>query len=396
MAGFRDFLKLPAQVWVLCACTLVNRMGTMALAYLVLYLTQGLHLSTEKAGFLMGCYGVGALLVAPIGGMCADKYGSTLVMLASLIGSGVVLCSYPWVQEPTLLIVFTVLWALTSEVFRPASLVRISECATENRKLAIALLRFSINAGASVGPLLGSIIVKYSFPWIFWLDGITSVAAGCVLWKYSDRILKPISTEAAPPLSIWKGMLGTLRDRKFILFLGLLIPVEMVLFQHESTLPLYLTQTLGISESVYGLMFAVNGVLIILCEIPIVLMTARWPHRWSLSLGCAFFGIGFGALLYIQGAPAFLLSVAIWTVGEMLLFPTSSAVVSELARKGQEGSYMGIYVAGFNVALMVGAWSGSWVLTHSGGKVLWGACLVLGLGSAVGMLRVPISKRGTT
>jgi len=40
MSAWRDLAKLPRPLWAQFFATLVNRMGTMALPFLVLYLTR--------------------------------------------------------------------------------------------------------------------------------------------------------------------------------------------------------------------------------------------------------------------------------------------------------------------------------------------------------------------
>jgi hypothetical protein len=40
-------------VWLVCASTLINRLGTMALPFLVLYLTEGRHWTPAQAGYGM-------------------------------------------------------------------------------------------------------------------------------------------------------------------------------------------------------------------------------------------------------------------------------------------------------------------------------------------------------
>ena len=48
---YRDaYTGLPPSVWLLAVVMLINRCGTMVLAFLTLYLTQHLHYSIEQAG----------------------------------------------------------------------------------------------------------------------------------------------------------------------------------------------------------------------------------------------------------------------------------------------------------------------------------------------------------
>ena len=64
MKAWRDLRELPRGVWVLFATTLVNRAGTMALPFLVLYLTRDLKFTTAQAGIVLGSYGAAAFVFA--------------------------------------------------------------------------------------------------------------------------------------------------------------------------------------------------------------------------------------------------------------------------------------------------------------------------------------------
>jgi len=51
----------------------------------------------------------------------------------------------------------------------------------EQRKQAFALSRLAVNLGMSVGPAIGGFLALYSFRFLFFADGVTSILAGLVL-----------------------------------------------------------------------------------------------------------------------------------------------------------------------------------------------------------------------
>ncbi|MCL4810004.1 MAG: MFS transporter, partial [Thermoanaerobaculia bacterium] len=121
-----DLRALPRVVWVQCAATLVNRAGTMVLPFLLLYLTRDLGLPPSSAGAIVALYGGTALVTAPFAGRLCDRVGTHRMMTASLLLSGLVLLAFPVARTPLAVAFATVLWAVISEVFRPASLAAIA------------------------------------------------------------------------------------------------------------------------------------------------------------------------------------------------------------------------------------------------------------------------------
>ena len=167
-------------------------------------------------------------------------------------------------------------------------------------------------------------------------------------------------------------------DANLQVFLLGIIPVIIVFWQHQSTMPLYLVRDLHFSTSAYGMLFTLSTLMVVTMEIPLNSLMAHWPHRRTFVLGCSLMTLGFGALAVARSHVEVALTVAIWTVGEMILFPAMSAYVSEIAPEGKRGEYMGFYSMGFNFALMAAPGLGTFALEHYGPTLLWLAMLAIG------------------
>jgi MFS family permease len=66
----------------------------------------------------------------------------------------------------------------------------------------------------------------------------------------------------------------------------------------------------------------------------------------------------------------------------MIVLPSMSAFVSDLAPAKRAGSYLGLYGTAFGLGFAVGPFSGIYALEHFGGAVLWSGALVVGLVAA--------------
>src|SRR5512134_2223090 len=113
---------LPRGVWILFAVTLINRMGTMVLPFLVLYLTREIGFSAGRAGLVLTVYGIGALCAAPLAGRLCDRLGAARVMRLSLFTGAVIFFLFPLAKTWWAILGMSAFLAVTSEAFRPASL----------------------------------------------------------------------------------------------------------------------------------------------------------------------------------------------------------------------------------------------------------------------------------
>lgn len=401
MNPWRGLGHLPRAVWILSFVTLINRAGMMALPFLVLYLTKNLGYAATTAGFVITIYGLGALIFAPISGKLSDRFGPFRLMQYSLLLSGVILLCFPLAAKLEVILPLTLLWAIISEAFRPASLSAITGIVPpEQRKTAYALNRLAINLGMSIGPAAGGFLILISYPLLFWVDGATSLLAGAVLAfalmkdkKLSAAITQLESTVSSATMA--EAPRKALADKRLLFFLFAIVPVVIVFFQHESTLPLFLVSNLHLRESTYGILFSVNTILIVLTEVPLNLAMAHWSHRHTLTLGAFLFGVGFGANIFSTGLLSAALSVIIWTIGEMIFLPGAAAYMAEIAPAERRGEYMGLYQMTFSIGFTLSGWVGTTLFQHAGAIVLWAIMFLAGCVSAAALWRID-RKKSTT
>jgi len=381
---WRGLGALPRSIWIHFAATLVNRMGTMAIPFLVLYLTKDVGFSAEHAGLMLGLYGAGSLVVSPFLGRMADRVGHVRMMKASLLSSGLVMLAYPLARTPASIVAVTVLLAVTAEAFRPASLSVLTDLAPpDQRKAAFAVNRLAVNLGMSIGPAVGGYLAEISFPAIFRVDGSTSLLAFAVLAMTGFKVAEHALTENADGTAGPRSR-PAYKDLQLLGFLAACVPLAAVFFQHEGALPLDVVRDLSLPASFFGWMFTINTVLIVLFEVQLNLRTSHWPHPKSLCIGGLFIACGFGAMAFCRTGPAIAATVVVWTIGEMILLPSMSNFVAELAPVDRRGEYMGLYSMSWGIAFAVGPWLGTFTLERYGRVTLWvGAFVVAALAAAV-------------
>ena len=404
-------------MWILSAATLVNRSGTMVLAFLVLYVTHTFGVTPPRAALALMVYGFAALVAVPLAGILSDRVGPLPIMKASLFLTGFLLLLFPLAKSYGAILVMTFAFAVLNESVRPASLSMVSDLvAPAQRKSAFALSRLAANLGMSVGPAIGGILAVYSFRWLFLVDGATSILAGAVLalaplrkfgrekthepeWADAADLGREIEADTVTPLAALHPAtdLRAFRNPRMLYFLAAMIPVQLVFFQLTSTLPLFLVRYLQFPESVFGTIFTVNTLLIVALEVPLNTAMAHWTHRRTLMLGTFLYAVGFGSYALVGIAPfgktaGVFAAVVIWTFGEMILMPGSSAYAAEIAPPERRGEYMGLYTMSFNVAFAVGPWLGASILGKWGQTTVWGAAFVSGCISTLMMSRTEPRK----
>lgn len=384
---WREIRKLPRPIWVLFWATLINRVGTMAFPFLTLFLIQSKHWSVPRASLALTLYGLGSVISAPLAGVLSDRFGPARMIRWMLFASAAVMLCIPWIDAPFLLLPLSLLFGLFGEGVRPASMALISSVPGEQRTIAFAFIRWAVNAGMSIGPVVGGLLVSISFPALFIIDALTSLGACAAMW---------IGFPGNGPVAIASGprklsnLLGVdaFADRTFTYFMLAILPVSVVFFQHVSIYPIFLVEDLHFSPSFFGFVFTINTALILVLELPLSTRIANWPFARALSLGAFLFSAGFGVLAFCDTKVQVMASVGVWTFGEMLLFPAGASYVAWLSPPEKRGSYMGAYAMLFGLGFLIAPPVGAFLREEFGTTALWLIMAAIGFCSTLMLLRL--------
>ena len=392
MNPWKGLKGLPHDMWALFFTSLINRSGTMVIPFLALYLTKKIGVTPAEAGTALLVYGLAAFIAAPLTGRLSDKFGSLKVMKFALFGSGVLFFAYSFISDYNWILVATFILAAVNESFRPANLSLITEIVTPpQRRMAFALNRLAVNAGMSIGPVIGGFLTLIDFHYLFYANAVASIAAGIyftsVKWSSlsSEEAVEPEEEKTKLSVSIFS-------DKGFLFFMFAIIPANLVFFQHLGALPLYIVDDLGFTTAAFGLFSAINTVLIILIEVPLNNWMNDTPYKKSLMIGALLAGIGFGSFAIATTAITLAIAIIIFTFGEMIFFPTTAAYASEVAPAERRGEYMGYFQMTFSFAFSAGPWLGTVVYQHYGSVILWSGAFVFGMITSALMFFVRVKQ----
>ncbi len=362
LAAYREAYRgLPRCNWVLAAVCFVNRAGTMVLPFLALYLTSRRGLSTTAAGVVLSLYGAGAGVGTFWGGRLSDRFGPKHVQVASLglAGLGFVLLGQLEGTTAIRLVVFAL--AVANEAFRPANSAAFAAQAPRERwTQAFSLRRLALNLGMTCGPALGGVLAAHDYGLLFLVDGGTCILAA-VLLALLDRSPAPAGARVKPPAaaSPW-------RDGAFLALLGVAVTYSAVLYQFFSTYPLALRELHHLREPQIGSVYAINTVLIVVCEMLLVRRLAGRPPLRIAAWGMLFFCGGFALLPFGRGYLFVAATVVVWTLGEMLTMPFLETTVAERGDPQTRGAYLGTYSFAFSISFAGAPLLGAYLYQHFG------------------------------
>ena len=429
----RHYVDFPRTVYVLCVGSFINRAGSFVMLFLTLYVTQQLGEGKAFASYCIGAFGLGSVVASLMGGQLADQFGRRTTILCALFGGAIALIGLSQVRNPWLFMGVLFLFAVIMEMYRPASSAMIGDVtAGDQRPHAFGLMYISVNLGFAVAPPIGGFLATHSFQWLFWGDAITTALFGVVILvmipetrprvqmfegnravrtaneTHRERIATVDSGQAGfsplaaaedlacieandpvdfrlataavnatdpgtPPGAALRHLAG---DGTFLLYCFCNLLTSIVFMQGFVTLPLYLTEK-GFSKLEFGAMICVNGVMIVLLQLPMTHLLNRFNRVIVLLAGELLLAVGFGLIAFAHSAVFFVGTIILWTLGEIFQAPYKPTIVAELAPVALRARYMGVFNLSHAMSLMIGAPLGGEILARFGPEVLWPGCFCL-------------------
>jgi MFS family permease len=377
---------LPRGYWLLWMGTLINRLGGFVVPFLTLYLTGQRGVAVSQAALMVSLLGAGSFIAQLTGGELTDRLGRRPMMLASFFITPIFMILLGLARSLWLIAACTFLLGLFTDLYRPAVSAAVADLVEpEARTRGYGYIYWAINLGAAVAPVAAGVLAGFSYFTLFVADAATTLVFGLLI-LFGFRETRPQEAAHDAARAGVRQRLGQLRRAPVLLLFALATMfVGMVYTQGYVALPLDMASH-GLEPSSYGLALAVNGLLIILITIPVSNMAAHWPRFPTMASSAVLLGLGFGFTALASTLPLFMLSVAIWTLGEIAATSVAPTIIADLSPVELRGLYQGIFGAGWGLAFFIGPLLGGWVYETFGARVLWAACLVVGLSLAVAYL----------
>jgi MFS family permease len=368
---------LPSAAWILFFGMFLNKFGSFVVPFLALYLTR-LGYTLADAGLAIGAYGVGNLIASLLGGHLADTIGRRKTILLSLFSGAGAMLLLSQAHTLAMIIGLAALTGLASEFYRPACSALLTDLVPPDQRVtAFAAYRMSFNAGWAFGPATAGFLATKGFFWLFVGDAATSVLFGLVV-----LLMLPRDASHQRRESCWSEAIGEIRlDRKFHRIILASFFIAFVFMQMASTFGVHVTR-MGFSAATYGALISMNGAMVVLFELPLTTITRRFSTRRVLAAGYLLIGLGFALNIFAHTVPALAGCIIIFTLGEMIAMPVSSAYVSNLAPAHLRGRYLGAYGLNWALALIIAPGLGMKLLAGNP-AALWLGCGALGVLAAI-------------
>lgn len=291
-------------------------------------------------GFFMASYSIMQFIFAPLWGRLSDRIGRRPVLLIGLGGYGLTFTLFGFVTELWMMFAIRILSGLISSATLPTAMAYVADTTSgEERSKGMGILGAAMGLGMIAGPALGGWLGHSSFAIPFFVAGGLAV----LNLPFAILFLPESLKEPAVDTSRDKARISfeVIKNPLFLLFfLGFITSFTMSMFQ--GTFALFAADRAGFGPKEMGILFAVLGLVGVIVQGGLVgRLAKKFGDVRLVRAGMLISTVGM--LLIIASTNVFLLFLtsAIFNIGNTLLTPSSSSLVSKNSTGGQ-GVALGI------------------------------------------------------
>jgi MFS family permease len=377
--------RYPRQFWLLFWGMLLSTIGSsMIWPFLMVYASERLHLPLTETATLVTLNSAASLVMTFAAGQITDRFGRKLVMIVSLLSNAVVYLFFSHAGTYIQFAVVMVLLGASNPLYRVGADAMMADLIEpEKRADAYSVLRISNNAGVAIGPAVGGFLAAISQYLAFYIASTGLFLFGFLILIFARETIPQKLPGTTSQRERWGGYDRILKDWPFItttvnITFGLITASLIWVL-----LPVYATQVIGIPTQLYGFIPTTNALMVVFLQVLVTQWTKKHPPLRMMALGMSFYAVGVGTVVLGTSFWGFWMSMVIISIGELIIVPTGSTFVANLAPADMRGRYMSIYGLTWSLSIGIGPLLGGFLSDKFGPPATWYGGLLIGLTSVV-------------
>lgn len=329
---------------------------TMVMPLVAVHFVDRIGMAAAAVGLALAVRQLAQQGLAIFGGLWSDRAGPRRMIVLGVLLRAAGFGALAFAHDLPSLLLAMIVSALGGALFEAPYQAAIASLTTaENRARYYSLSNTVSGIATTLGPLVGVALLRFDFQ-------VVSLAAGACFALNALIAMKLPHIEAGGTDNGFKASFNlVLRDRSFVLMTLLMMAYWFVSVQMNITFPLLVMRLTG-SETGIGIMFALSAGMSIILQYPLV----RWLEKHLsaaqiLIAGVVLMAAGVAAIGFVSSFVAFLMCVAIFSLGAILTRPTQQSIITSMANPAAMGTFLGFSSLALAFGGGIGNVAGGWM-----------------------------------
>lgn len=377
----------PLAVVVLVV--LVDLLGFTVVMPLLAPFAREFQLAGWQIGLLFSAYPLCQLVAGPILGRLSDRYGRRPILIISQAGTALSFIILGLAGDFTTLLLARMLDGASGGNILVAQAYVADVTTPENRSRGLGLIGMAFGLGFVLGPLLGGLILTLPIDpyWRlrtpFLVGAMFSVLALLlVIFRLPESLPKDVSRRTTTRVFSIHGLVeaATHPTIGLLILLGFLAILGFASL--EGTFSLYLRDRLGLDASQAAFCFAFLGLISATVQGGLIRrLVPKYGEPRLFLTGFSLLTVGMAGLALARNPIAMLAAIVFVAVGQGLVNPTISGLLSKVTPANEQGGIFGILSSSQTLARMISYTTANLLLAKVGPSApFWQGSAVLAVG----------------
>ena len=314
-------------------------------------------------GLIIASFSVAQFAAAPLWGRLSDRFGRRPALIISLVGSATAFTIFAFADSIGMLFFSRIVQGASGGTTGVMQAYIGDSVEPNDRAKALGWLSAATNTGVMIGPVIGSEVWKYG-PQV---PGLLA-ASLCLLnlvfvWRLlpESRTLQPAAYKERRSIGsmFWETVRHPTRDVSQLI---LIYAVTMTGFSSmTAVLSIYLMERFSMNEGSIGYPFLLMGaVSVAIRAVVLGRLVTRFGEVKLMNVGAVLLALGLFTFPLPTDIVLLMFVMTLVPIGTALLFPATSALLSQRCDPKQLGQVMGVQQAFGAVARILGPiWAGA-------------------------------------
>ena len=348
----------PAIPWrsptlhVILASSLMGVMGVSLLSPTLPAVQQALGITDTQTSLLLTAFSVPGIVLAPLIGILADRYGRRAVLVPCLLGYGLAGGSVVLVRNFDLILALRVVQGSAASGLVTLAVTLIGDTfAGPQRNQLMGINGAAISVGTASYPLIGGALAELTWtaPFVLYLLGVP-------VGLLALRALPGGGTDGATQgLGYFRGVVRAVPTRRALVVYGTYVAVFVVLYGAVLTaLPLLLARDFGLTAFGNGLVLTASSVMTGVVSASNGRLSTRFSNERLVGFGFLAYGVGLLGI-WLAGSPVETgLAILLFGTGMGLTLPSLDTATSSLTGQAYRGGVTSLRTTAIRLGQTIG------------------------------------------
>jgi len=360
--------KRKGAAGILFACLVTVMLGFGIVIPLLPFYVSHFNASGAMMGLLMAIYSIMQFIFAPLWGRLSDRVGRKPVLLIGVAGYAISFAVMAFAPNLAMLIGARALAGILSSATLPTAMAYIADTTeAKDRAKGVGMMGAAMGVGMIFGPTLGGLLAAAALPLPAGLLGLMQtmydtdaqrtinlsvpflfagllalVTLPVIHLALPESLHHSLRRDAPrPDGSRLDQLSAALKSPLGFLYMMALL-LSFALANLEGVLGLYAKQQFGLGPDRIGLLMGAMGILAVIQQgFLIGPLTRRLGEEHVLQGGLIVSMFGFLGMALIHSVWGLVVFVLLFNLGNVLLQPSVTSLISQRAPADQQGAAMG-------------------------------------------------------